>query len=179
MPKNKYSLKAANRTGSVSAKGSHLRVHFKNTRETAMAIKGMTLRRAQRYLVDVTEHTDCIPFRRFTGGVGRCSQAKNHPRSNGQGRFPVKSVEFIQNLLKNAESNAEARNLNVDDLVIVHAQVNQAAKARRRIYRAHGRINPFMRRPCHIEFILSEKASKVKKPAAASEGTEEAKALTN
>ena len=30
-------------------------------------------------------------------------------------------------------------------------QVNRAAKMRRRTYRAHGRINPYMSSPCHIE----------------------------
>jgi large subunit ribosomal protein L17e len=51
-----------------------LRVHFKNTRETAMAIKGMHLRKAMRYLTDVTEKKQIVPFRRFNGGVGRKAQ---------------------------------------------------------------------------------------------------------
>jgi len=105
-----------------------------------------------------------------------------HPHTSGLGRYPAKSVEFLLNLLKNAESNAESKNLNLDDLVIVHAQVNQAAKMRRRTYRAHGRINAFMRSPCHVEFILSEKPTHVKKPKskskAAAAKTEEVKALT-
>lgn len=37
---------------------------------------------------------------------------------------------------------------------------------RRRTYRAHGRINPYMSSPCHIEVILSEKEQVVAKPAA-------------
>ena len=36
-------------------------------------------------------------------------------------------------------------------------QVNRAPYMRRRTYRAHGRINPYMSSPCHIEMILSEK----------------------
>ena len=51
-----------------------LRVHFKNTRETAQAIKGMHLRKAIRYLTDVTEKKQIVPFRRFNGGVGRKAQ---------------------------------------------------------------------------------------------------------
>ena len=35
--------------------------------------------------------------------------------------------------------------------VHVVVQVNRAAKMRRRTYRAHGRINPYMSSPCHIE----------------------------
>ena len=35
--------------------------------------------------------------------------------------------------------------------------MNRAPKMRRRTYRAHGRINPYMSSPCHIEMILIEK----------------------
>jgi len=65
------------------------------------------LAKAKRYLEDVLAHKQAIPFRRFCRGVGRTAQAKNR-HSNGQGRWPVKSATFILDLLKNAESNAEA-----------------------------------------------------------------------
>lgn len=85
--------------------GNYLRVHFKNTRETAMAIKNMNVNRAMAYFKDVLAHKQCIPFRRFNGGVGRTAQAKVFGVT--QGRWPVKSVEFLLNLLENAKSNAE------------------------------------------------------------------------
>ena len=56
------------------ARGVELRVHFKNTREAAQAIKGMHLRKAIRYLNDVMEKKQIVPFRRFNGGVGRKAQ---------------------------------------------------------------------------------------------------------
>lgn len=84
-------------------------MHFKNTRETAKAIAGMGLKEAKKYLGQVTKRERCIPFHRFVGGVGRTAQAKNEGSTTGQGRWPIKSVEFILGLLKNAESNAEAR----------------------------------------------------------------------
>ena len=34
---------------------------------------------------------------------------------------------------------------------------------RRRTYRAHGRINPYMSSPCHLEVILTEKEDVVSK----------------
>jgi ribosomal protein L22 len=89
------------------ARGSDLRVHFKNTRETAFAIRKMTLTRAKRFLEDVLNHKAAVPFRRYSGGVGRNAQVKNAGHACGQGRWPVKSAEFVLNLLKNAESNAE------------------------------------------------------------------------
>lgn len=146
------------------ARGSDLRVHFKNTRETAQAVKKLPVAKAKSYLEDVLAHKQAIPFRRFCGGVGRTAQAKSR-HSNGQGRWPVKSAQFLLQLLKNAESNAEVKGLDVDALYISHIQVNQAQKQRRRTYRAHGRINPYMSSPCHIELILSEKEAPVKKEA--------------
>jgi ribosomal protein L22 len=42
------------------------------------------------------------------------------------GRWPEKSVKFILRLLKNAESNADAKNIDVDDLYIKNVVVQQA-----------------------------------------------------
>merc|ERR1712209_349309 len=158
----RYSLNPENPSKSAMARGSHLRVHFKNTRETAHNIKNMHLRRAVAYLKNVTEQKECVPFRRFNGGVGRCAQAKHWKTT--QGRWPKKSAEFLLQMLKNAESNAEFKGLDTDHLVIDHIQVNRAPKMRRRTYRAHGRINPYMSSPCHIEMILIEREQAIAKP---------------
>merc|ERR1712062_788305 len=152
-----------NATKSVKARGSHLRVHFKNTRETAQAVKKMHLRRAVRFLKNVMGQTECVPFRRYCKGVGRHAQAKNWKAGGSLGRWPKKSAEFLLQLLKNAESNAEYKGLDTDHLVIEHIQVNRAPKMRRRTYRAHGRINPYMSSPCHIEVILAEREQAVAK----------------
>jgi len=77
---------------------------------------------------------------------------------------PKKSCEVVLGLLKNAESNAEVKGLDLDSLYISHIQVNKAPQGRRRTYRAHGRINPYMTCPSHVELILSEKEAPVKKP---------------
>lgn len=46
-------------------------------------------------------------------------------------------------------------------------QVNRAPCLRRRTYRAHGRINPYMSSPCHIEVCLSEREDAVARAAPA------------
>eukprot|EP01090_Pellita_catalonica_P005593 TRINITY_DN1571_c0_g1_i1.p1 TRINITY_DN1571_c0_g1~~TRINITY_DN1571_c0_g1_i1.p1 ORF type:complete len:190 (-),score=33.50 TRINITY_DN1571_c0_g1_i1:87-656(-) len=162
MPK-KYAKEPDNYTKSCKARGSSLRVHFKNTRETAQAIRGLSLRKAQNLLNDVILKKQAIPFTRYSGGVGKHAQGKQHKGCNSQSRWPKKSCEFLLGLLQNAESNAEVAGLDIDSLHISWIQVNKAQNQRRRTYRAHGRINPFMSNPCHIEMILSEKTAPVKK----------------
>lgn len=61
------------------------------------------------------------------------------------------------------ESNADAKGLNIDNVKITHANVNQAPKMRRRTYRAHGRINAYMSSPAHIELIGEEAADEIVK----------------
>ncbi len=56
----------------------------------------------------------------------------------------------------------QVKGLDVDNLFISHIQVNKAMRQRRRTYRAHGRINPYMSSPCHVELTLSEKEAAVK-----------------
>ena len=160
----KYSREPENSTKSCKARGSDLRVHFKNTCVTAAAIRAMTLKKAKGYLEDVLQKKQAVPFRFFNGCVGRHAQAKNTPGAAAtQCRWPTKTCKFLLHLLKNAESNAEVKGLDTENLEISHIQVNRAQTQRRRTYRAHGRTNPYMSSPCHIEMILSEKATAVGK----------------
>ena len=68
-------------------------------------------------------------------------------------------------LLKNAESNAELKGLEVDFLAIEHIQVNKAPKMQGRTYsRAHGWINLYPSSPCHTEMTRTEEEQIVPKP---------------
>lgn len=131
---------------------------MQNTRETAKAITGMPLRRAQQFLKNVIAKKEIVPFRRFNGGVGRKAQCKAHKWT--QGRWPAKSAEYLLHLLSNAEANADFKSLDIEKLYISHIQINRAPKMRRRTYRAHGRINPYMASPCHMEVILTDKSAR-------------------
>jgi len=146
---------------SARARGSYLRVSFKNTRETAQAINGWKLQRALQFLENVQEHKEAVPMRRYAGSTGRCAQGKQFGVSKA--RWPVKSAEFLLGLLRNAEANADTKGLDTSTLIVKHIQVNQAPKQRRRTYRAHGRINPYMSNPCHIELILTQGEEVVQK----------------
>ncbi|KAL7748073.1 60S ribosomal protein L17B [Sorochytrium milnesiophthora] len=157
----RYSATPSNTAKSACARGSYLRVHFKNTREVAATISGMKLKKAVQFLNDVKEHKRAVPFRRFNGGVGRTAQAKEW--NTTQARWPVKSADFMLDLLQNAEANAVSKDLDAEKLVIKHIQVNAAPKQRRRTYRAHGRINAYLSSPCHIELIVVEEGGPVQR----------------
>lgn len=167
----RYGYNSTNPAKSASAKGSHLRVSFKNTRETAQAISGWELEKAKQYLTQVLDRKRAIPMRRYNSSIGRAAQGKEFGVTKA--RWPVKAVEFIQHLLGNAQANAEAKGLDVSSLKISHIQVNRAPDQRRRTYRAHGRINAFSSHPCHIEVILSESGEEIQK------ATEEKKVRLN
>lgn len=139
-----------------------LRAHYKNTFETANACKGLKLKKAIKYMEDVLEHKQCIPYHVHTGHIGRTAQAKVF-KLGSQGRWPEKSAKHVQQLLKNLQSNAEAKGLDVEKCVITHVAVQRAVQGRRRTYRAHGRITPYLSSNCHIEFFVSEKSENVKK----------------
>ncbi|KAK5644503.1 hypothetical protein RI129_005803 [Pyrocoelia pectoralis] len=159
-----YSFEEDSAVNSCKAKGENWHVHFKNTYETANMLRRMPLKRAYAYLKNVIAHRECVPFRRFKGGVGRCAQAKQF--GTVQGRWPKKSAKFLLHLLRNAESNAEYKGMDVDQLVISHIQVNQGrVSRRRRAFRAHGRINSHVYTPCHIQMYLieEENCSKIRK----------------
>lgn len=75
---------------------------------------------------------------RYNGSVGRCAQARQWGWM--QGRWPEKSAEFLLHRLKNAESSAELKGLDVDSLLVEHIQESKASRRQRRMYRAHGRM---------------------------------------
>jgi len=147
----------------AKARVDDLRAHFKNTYEVARSVKGLKLKKALKYLEDVLEHKTCIPIHRFNSHVARTGQAKVFGVT--QGRWPEKSVKHVLQLLKNLHANAESKGLDTEKCVISHFAVQRAVQGRRRTYRAHGRITPYLSSNCHIEFHVTEKAEGVKKAA--------------
>ena len=151
----RYLLDPENPRKSCKSSGSNLCGHFKNTCETAQAIKIMHIWEATKYLKDITLQNQCFSLHYYNSGVGKCAKANQWQWM--QGRWPKKSAEFLLHVLKNAESNAELRGFDVDSLVVEHVQVKKAPKMWHRTCRAHGWINPHMNSPCHMEMILTEK----------------------
>jgi large subunit ribosomal protein L17e len=59
----------------AKARADDLRAHFKNTYETARAVRGLKIKKAIRYMENVLEHKEVVPYFRFNGHVGRTGQA--------------------------------------------------------------------------------------------------------
>ena len=182
----KYSFNPDPALGEAArAQGSNLRCHYKQMSEVGRAVRGLTVAKAKKYLQDVIAKKDVIPYRIHTGGKGRHTLAKKHPHTNGSG-FPKKASEKMLELLENLEKNAEHKekegkrfnNTATEELRLEHVQVLRAPLQRRRTYRAHGRIGPYARSPCHVQIIaLGKKPAPVAKPKTEAKLTPKQKAI--
>lgn len=137
----------------AKSKVNDLRVHYKNTYNTARACKGLLIKNAIHYMENVLEHKQIIPYFKYYGG--RHAQCKVFGVNTG--RWPEKSVKAVRDLLINAKTNAETKGLDTDKCVISHVVVQRAVQGRRRTYRAHGRVTPYLSSNCHVEFHVTEK----------------------
>nr|CAI5842509.1 unnamed protein product [Callosobruchus analis] len=151
-----YSLKNFESGEIIRAKASNLTVKFKNMVEVASVIRNKTIARANAYLKNVLNHKECVPFRKFKSGIGKCPQAKQFKTVNG--RWPKNAAKCMIDLLKNVVANCEFYGKDPADYIIGHIQVSQAPISTRRTYRAHGRINPYTRHLSHVQVVLREKA---------------------
>lgn len=82
-------------------------------------------------------------------------------------RFSKKhAAKQIEKVLKSAVANAEqaarAANspLDVDDLVITHAVINEGPKLKRFMPGAMGRATPIKKRTSHVEIVVADKSTR-------------------
>ncbi len=79
------------------------------------------------------------------------------------------AAKQIEKVLKSAVANAEqtARGastaLDVDDLVITHAIINEGPKLKRFMPAAMGRATPIKKRTSHVEIVVADTPSKGRK----------------
>ena len=73
---------------------------------------------------------------------------------------PKKAAGIIAKTLRSAVANAEdQQNVDVDDLYVKRAFVDEGPTQRRIRPRAHGRATPILKRSSHITVIVDEKAT--------------------
>ncbi|HIQ12909.1 MAG TPA: 50S ribosomal protein L22 [Thermoprotei archaeon] len=140
--KNKY-VKASLREVSISPK---------HAVEIAREIKGMYVEDAKRYLEEVISLKRPVPFKRYK---------KKVPHRRGlnrwyAGRYPVKAAKYFLRLLDNLVNNAEDKELDPENLKIIHCVAHRGRKIRKYIPRAFGRSTPYFDTLVHVEIVAKE-----------------------
>jgi len=151
MARVKYSYKPSDETKVAKAMGYEMPISFKHAVEICRFVRGRRIVEAKRLLQDVVNLKRPIPFKRYKKKVA-------HKSIEGwyAGRYPQKACRFILDVLKNLEANAEYKGLDVDKLVIVHAQAKMGRKIKKFVPRAFGRATPWFQQLTTVEFIAEE-----------------------
>ncbi len=149
MARIKYSYAPKDETRAAKAMGYEMPISFKHAVEICRYIKGRTVEEAKKILEEVIELKRPIPFKKHK---------KKVPHRSGldgwyAGRFPQKAAKFILGVLKNLEANAEYKGLDLDKLVIVHAQAKKGRVIKRYMPRAFGRATPRFQYLTTVEFV--------------------------
>ncbi|MHA1793457.1 MAG: 50S ribosomal protein L22 [Promethearchaeota archaeon] len=151
MPSFGYSIIGLDKDKSAIASKRDIPASLKKTREVCHAIKGKLLQKAKDYLERVLEFKEPIPFKRHNK-----HQAHRKGKGFGPGRFPVKSVKVILELLNEVENNAEYKGLDIDRCRIIHVAVNKGRVYKKFIPRAFGRSSPYFNTQSHVEIAIIE-----------------------
>ena len=151
MGRYNYAFQNYDATKHVRAAIREKKISHKHARETAKAIKGLTLEKARDYMLSVVAKERAIPFRRFKNQVGHRSDP-----GMMSGRYPEKTAGEFLKLLDNLESNAEYKGMDLDRLKIVNATVHKGVIVKRFIPRAMGRATPKNNVLTHVELVAQE-----------------------
>jgi large subunit ribosomal protein L22 len=143
-----YSFKPEDETRIAKAMGYEMSISFKHAVEICSALKGKKIEDAMKYLEEVIELKQPVPFRNHKKKVA-------HKKLDGwyAGRYPQKAARHILKVLRNLDANAEYKGLEKEDLVIVHAQAKKGRILKRYMPRAYGRATPKFRILTTVEFI--------------------------
>ena len=120
MGRYSYAFQNYDSTKHVRASIREKKISHKHARETATAIKGLTIEKARDYMLSVIAKERAIPFRRFKNQVGHRSDP-----GMMSGRYPEKTAGEFLKLLDNLESNAEYKGMDMDRLKIINATTHK------------------------------------------------------
>ncbi|HID28137.1 MAG TPA: 50S ribosomal protein L22 [Methanosarcinales archaeon] len=152
MGRVKYSIESDKDTSSRSM-GYELHISPKHAREISNAIKGMGTSEARKYLEEVIALKRAIPFKRYNRNVGHRRGLKKWDA----GRYPQKAASFFLKILTNAESNAEYKGLDPENMRITHVATKKGRVIRGIMPRAMGRATAKNTETVTIEMILESR----------------------
>ena len=143
-----YTMKSDPETTS-RALGKELGVSPKHCREVCKMLKGMKVEDAKKYLQGVIELKVAVPYTRF-------KMYLNPKPKIGPGRYPRNAAKAILRVLESAQSNAEYKGLEADNMKVKLAAASRGRIQKAMMPRAQGRSTPWNEQTTTIEIILEE-----------------------
>jgi large subunit ribosomal protein L22 len=129
--------------------GKEFSVSPKHCREVCKMLKGMKVEDAKKYLKGVIELEIAVPYTRF-------KMFLNPKPKIGPGRYPKKAAKAILRVLESAQSNAEYKGLEADNMRIKVVAAHRGRIEKSYMPRAQGRSTPWNEQTTNIEIVLEE-----------------------
>ncbi len=135
----------------AASRGKDVHCSPKASRNIMLAIKGMRLEEAKVFLDEVTEKKRPLPM------LVRKRKIK-HRRGAGIGpaAYPVKAAGRVLRILENAQNNAEYKDLETENLRILHASAYRGETIVKFKPRAQGRATARCEQTTNMEIVLGE-----------------------
>jgi len=143
-----YSQKTDPETTS-RALGVEISVSPKHCREVCKMLVGKNVEDAKKYLQGVIDLKTPVPYTRF-------KMFLNPKPKVGPGRYPKKAAQAILRVIESAQSNAEYKGLEADNMRIKVAAAHRGRIQKSYMPRAQGRSTPWNEQTTNIEIILEE-----------------------
>ena len=131
------------------ALGKEMSVSPKHCREVCKMLTGMKVEDAKKYLEEVIELKRAVPYTRFKMYV-------NPKPKIGPGRYPKNAAKAILRVLQSAQSNAEYKGLDAENMRVKVAAAHRGRIQKSFMPRAQGRSTPWNEQTTNIEIILEE-----------------------
>ena len=143
MASYKYSTQLKNEQ-TACAVGRDLGISTKAGVEICRWLRYRNLYKAKNLLQMVMDKKMAVPYFRFNTDVG-------HKPGIKSGRFPFNASKEILSLLNSAEKNAVFKNLEIENLKIVHINAQKASAPTQ-----NGRHGGRVMKRTHVEVVLAE-----------------------
>src|SRR5512136_603814 len=131
------------------ALGSEISVSPKHCREVCKMLVGKKVEDAKKYLKGVIDLKTPVPYTRF-------KMFLNPKPKVGPARYPKKAAKEILRVLESAQSNAEYKGLESDNMRVKLAAAHRGRIEKSYMPRAQGRSSPWNEQTTNIEIILEE-----------------------
>jgi len=131
------------------ALGFEIGVSPKHCREVCKMLVGRKVEDAKKYLEGVIELKTPVPYTRF-------KMFLNPKPKVGPGRYPRNAAKAILRVIESAQSNAEYKGLEADNMRVKVAAAHRGSIEKSFMPRAQGRSTPWNEQTTNIEIILEE-----------------------